>query len=303
MALMLSIRGKMEVIMDLTKIVKGLVKIVVVDPYWKKTLKPVSSSLPTSAIFVAESSASYEAIGTTESYWLRQDDNNKMSSLWCQSDEVGNEYYCCALISVKECESPADCAAKMLMAFLLSRAPYAVSFCGFTKEGLLDRKWQDEFTLSYRKAIEPLVAPPDAKPGEGELYYDDGSLRYRGEIVNELAHGRGKGYWPNGNPWCEGYFKDNKPNGECCMYLKNGSLRHEGNFHEGYPKGQGKEYYDDGQLWFEGIYDSQTIRYGWGGRRYVRGRLYDRDGNLKHDGEFESCGHSCQPIKEVRGRT
>jgi len=44
------------------------------------------------------------------------------------------------------------------------------------------------------------------------LYYDDGKLKYRGEVVDGQPHGHGTGYWEDGKTvWYEGVFVDGKP--------------------------------------------------------------------------------------------
>lgn len=272
------------------------VKEIQVDPYGHKKLIPYDAFLPDLAIFVAEATVSYEAIGATEAYWLQGDDvDDDQWSLWCQSDQVVGEYFCCAVVNSDIRDTASETARKMLRAFLFSRAPYAVSLGEFTREGLATCEWLEDLIKSYRKALEPPEVPEDAQIEVQELYYDDGSLRYRGEQSDGVPHGKGTGFWKNGNIWCDGYFKNNKQHGQCRVYFSNGKLRHIGNFFEGYPKGPEKEYYNNGQLWFDGIFGRQHIYYGWGARAWVKGRLYDRGGRLEHDGMFVISGHRCLP--------
>lgn len=81
----------------------------------------------------------------------------------------------------------------------------------------------------------------------------------------------------------EGYTLNNKPCGLGTLYYPNGNKCQEGIFDI---KGlvHGKDYYMNGQVCFEGIY-SINHAYGPNAPRY--GKFYDKDGNLKYNGEFQ----------------
>jgi hypothetical protein len=67
------------------------------------------------------------------------------------------------MIKPNKTDTTSDRAKKMLRAFLLSRAPCAVSLCEFTEEGLLIREWLDDFINTYREALEPPRVPENAQ--------------------------------------------------------------------------------------------------------------------------------------------
>ena len=67
---------------------------------------------------------------------------------------------------------------------------------------------------------------------------------------------------------------------------------------DGSPKGRGTEYYDNGRIWFDGIFGEQGDYYGYGARIWVRGRKYDRDGDLVHEGRFTNNGKHSTPLEE-----
>lgn len=279
---------------------KRVIRKLKVDPYGHEELLPRSTFRREDAVFVAEASVWYESIGARESYWVQSNASGKSWSLWCRSSEMPDEEFCCAVIpgALYKGESTAEKTLRMLKALCFSRAPYAVSLASFTKDGLLSRECLDALAADYHKALEPPQVQEGAEVEHGELFHESGKLKYRGEYCDGLAHGKGTGFWKNGKPWCEGHFYHNQPHGECKVYFPDGRLRHEGMFSEGYPRGWGREYYDNGQLWFEGIFDTQTIRYGWGARKYVRGKLYSDTGRLKHDGDFVSDGWVSKPVKQ-----
>lgn len=270
-----------------------------VDPYGHKKLLAECEFRIDSAIFVAEAIVWYSAIGTRESYWLQTDIPKKGTcSLWFDCDELSGEYHCAAVTRGGKA-SKADKAMEMLRALWLSRPTYAASLQEFSKEGLLDKARLDGFAEFYFKANQPPTVPEGTPVETGELFYKSGALRYRGEYANGFAHGKGVGFWENGNVWCEGEFKENEPHGWCQMYFREGTIMYQGYFSEGYPKGWCKEYFANGQLRFEGIFGKQTMYFHYGARIRISGRLYNESGKLLHDGEFESSGHHCKPIRKA----
>ena len=72
-----------------------------------------------------------------------------------------------------------------------------------------------------------------------KLYFEDGSIKYEGQILNNLYEGKGKLYFKNTNGILkyEGDFKEGKFNGFGKIYEKDGRLISEGNFINDLPKG------------------------------------------------------------------
>lgn len=275
-----------------------LVKEIQVDPYGHEKLLPDSAYQHDRALLAATASVRYEAVNVEESYWLQSDYPEEGTySLWFQCDELSVTCSCCAVDSFSEGGSLSEAAGNMLRAVWFSRAPFAVSLHDFTQEGLLKREWLDEFTALYTNTLKAPKVPESGLSSVGELFYDNGSLRYRGELCGDNPHGMSVGFWENGSIWCDGHFKENKPHGWCRVYFPDGTLRHAGLFSEGYPKGWGREFFNNGKLWFEGIFGRQSTRYYYGARVRERGRLYSREGELVHDGKFITSGHHSAPDK------
>lgn len=278
----------------------SIVNEIQVDPYGHKKLVSAVEHLPGDSLFVARALVSYELTGVKESYWIHhKGDLEKNFYLWIQLDEGDSRYRCCARYKSKDEIELAVLVKNMLYALWRKRSPIATALNSFDKEGVLTQKWLNEFTKSYHKRIERPKVFKNDKREWGEIYYDDGSLRYRGDHRKGLAHGKGVGFWEKGNVWCDGFFENNKPHGKCKVYFPDGTLRHEGLFDEGLPYGPGKEFFNNGQLWFAGIFGRQSTRYYYGARIWIQGKLYDRNGMLIHDGKFESGGSHSQPDRST----
>mgnify|MGYP001827261431 CR=1 FL=1 len=187
---------------------KRVIRKLKVDPYGHEELLPKSKFWREEAVFVAEASVWYESIGANESYWLQANASGKSCSLWCRSSEMPDEEFCCAVApgTIDEDDSTAERTWHMLKALWFSRAPYAVSLSAFTKDGLLSRERLDDLAAAYHKALESPQVSENAELETGELYYESGELKYRGEHCDGLAHGKCTGFWKNLNVWCEGHF-------------------------------------------------------------------------------------------------
>ncbi|MGO4889954.1 toxin-antitoxin system YwqK family antitoxin [Anaerobacillus sp. MEB173] len=122
---------------------------------------------------------------------------------------------------------------------------------------------------------------------KGKLYYENGNLKYEGDLINNEPHGSGIGYWENGSViWYEGPFKGGKPFWKGKFYYKTGQLRYEGEFEGLQYVGQGTEYYEIGTIKFTGRYRKCPYFF-YGARLYVEGKLYYKTGQLHYEGTFK----------------
>ncbi|WP_188205584.1 toxin-antitoxin system YwqK family antitoxin [Alkalibacillus aidingensis] len=120
----------------------------------------------------------------------------------------------------------------------------------------------------------------------GLLYYEDGSIKYQGEMIDQVPHGHGVAYWENGHKWYIGEFAKGQPKGVGKYYYPNGTIRYEGETEELQYVGKGIEYFKNGQVKFKGTFKT-TPRFYYGARCYVEGHLYDESGKLRYCGTFE----------------
>lgn len=269
-----------------------------VDPYGKGKIAPDRSTPPSDAAIVAVASVDYEGLGhVRETYWLSPSlDGQPAYELWYSFDELPEKLSCCARLEVEIPGRAAEIAEALLEALWSGRLASAVLLAGFKEDGLVAKAKLDELYAAYVERLKPPKSKKGTRAVQGELFYGvGGPLKYRGEVRDGLAHGRGIGYWECGAVWCDGFFKNGKPHGSCRIYFRNGILRHVGTFVEGLPKGRGKEYHENGTLWFDGIFGTQSLKYYWGARIWVRGSLYHEDGTLRHKGQFVSSSSHSRP--------
>lgn len=120
-----------------------------------------------------------------------------------------------------------------------------------------------------------------------KLYYENGSLKYVGETLNDEPNGSGIGYWEDGTTiWYEGNFREGKPGGNGKFYYKSGQLRYEGETEGLQYIGVGTEYYENGIIRFTGVY-KKSPHFFYGARLYVEGSLYNKNGYLRYEGTFK----------------
>lgn len=196
------------------------------------------------------------------------------------------------------------------------------------------RKWelkQERLRESpYKDATGNVLCPHCKQPYAEDLtskveyeYYDDDSVRYRGEKKNNKFHGfgalydlRGKrlysGYWRNGlyhgngklyskgKLLYDGDWKQNKRNGYGILYNKSGQICYNGMWENGKRNGMGNEHLNSGKLFYEGqwicdkyhgygtLYDSSNrIEFKGNfqrGKRHGEGQMFDNESNI-----FRKC--------------
>ena len=64
-------------------------------------------------------------------------------------------------------------------------------------------------------------------------------------------------YYPNGQLWAEGTYKDGELDGPYVSYYENGQLEKQGTYKDGKEYGPWVYYHENGQLWKEGTYNPQ----------------------------------------------
>jgi hypothetical protein len=102
-------------------------------------------------------------------------------------------------------------------------------------------------------------------------------------------NGLQKFYYPDGELYIEGTYKDSLANGVFKQYLKNGNVYEESHYVNGVQYGVTKRYYEDGKLELEIPYDS--------GRVHGIQKKYRRDGKLAYEAPYH-FGEPCKGLKE-----
>ena len=114
----------------------------------------------------------------------------------------------------------------------------------------------------------------------GTLYYDDGTIFYKGELKGNKPHGQGTVYHENGTIMYDGEFKDSEWHGQGKIYREDGTILYDGEFKGGMFHGQGKAYREGGIILYEGEYKENK----WHGQ----GIVYEEDGTILYEGEFKN---------------
>lgn len=141
---------------------------------------------------------------------------------------------------------------------------------------------------------------------EGKLYYPDGTLMYKGQLVNGKMNGKGKLYSEDGTLWYDAEFVDNEVTGLGTIYFGRSAAPNmpgedimTGSFLNGLPHGHSKYYYGDGSLAYDGQFDNGNRTTGkqydkgilvyegqWKNKMYHGYGKYYKKGFLYYEGEF-----------------
>jgi hypothetical protein len=134
--------------------------------------------------------------------------------------------------------------------------------------------WDDNLRAVY--IIDPQT--------EGKLYFDNGKVRYEGQLVDGKMHGKGKLYHENGTLWYDAEFQNDEVQGQG-TFVQSGLVDGRnmsgyyisGNLVHGVPNGQGRGYTPSGKLVYEGEFK--------GGKFHGQGK-YFVNGELVYEGGF-----------------
>jgi len=101
-----------------------------------------------------------------------------------------------------------------------------------------------------------MIAPKDTAD---TLYYDNGIMKYKGDLVDGKRHGFGTSWSDNGRLDYVGEWKDDKRHGKGKMYYYfSDDLFFEGTWADG-KQVEGTEYYPGGGLRYQGTYDERGL--------------------------------------------
>lgn len=116
------------------------------------------------------------------------------------------------------------------------------------------------------------------KLGQAKIYYENGTLRYKGQVNTDdgIPEGQGEEYNQNSLVQYTGSFKNGKYHGTGIYRYNNDS--YEGQFKNGDMEGKGKFYFD-GVLEYDGEHE-QGVFHG-------KGKYY-LNGSLAYEGDFKN---------------
>jgi hypothetical protein len=106
-------------------------------------------------------------------------------------------------------------------------------------------------------------------------FYENGNIKYKGNFKNGKRYGKGKEYYVVPNPFLksgyscinkrfEGYFENDKYEGEGILYYDNGKCnikKYKGNFIKGKFEGKGILYYENDRIYENGRICKMKVSY------------------------------------------
>jgi len=78
-------------------------------------------------------------------------------------------------------------------------------------------------------------------------YYNDGTIKQKGNFKNGVKNGKWTHYYQNGYIWSEGYFDNGLREGMSIVYFNNGNKQYEGSYSSGKPDGKWSFYNENGE--------------------------------------------------------
>lgn len=102
------------------------------------------------------------------------------------------------------------------------------------------------------------------------LYYENGNIKYEGNLTNNLPNGKGILYYENRNKKYEGWFINNKKDGLGIYYNIHGKVIYNGNFKNDKYDGYGVAYHTNGTEYYKGTWIS--------GKTTVNGTFFNKHG-------------------------
>jgi len=175
-----------------------------------------------------------------------------------------------------------------------------------TAEGVVDEKgdFQGEWELYYEDGS--LRAKGDfeksLRTGEWIFYHKNGKVESEGKYVEGLPQGQWKWYYDNGNSRRQDYYRRGKEDGESIEKDKDGNIISHGHFINGYRDGEWfyhvgdhteKGSYIDGEKNGDWIYEYEDGKINFEGE-YIRGlatgkhKWYYPNGQIKKEGRYSS---------------
>lgn len=97
------------------------------------------------------------------------------------------------------------------------------------------------------------------KDGEFVLYFSNGNVEIKGNIVKGENEGQWNYYYPNRTLESEGNFKDDLVNGKWLWYYPNGNLKEKGKYVNGKREGEWLSYNDDGSLYIKRYFKDNVL--------------------------------------------
>jgi hypothetical protein len=97
------------------------------------------------------------------------------------------------------------------------------------------------------------------KQGEVISFYEDGTIRFKQNYINDTASGESTEYYPNGQIQIKGFFKNGLQEGPSTEYYQGGQIKARRIYVNGLENGEFAFYFSNGKLKMKGVTKDDTI--------------------------------------------
>lgn len=129
--------------------------------------------------------------------------------------------------------------------FLLLLIGFVLFACKNTTIEKIDEVYENE---QPKVVIVFKIENNDTIKVEEKVFFEDGKLKLRGTIKNNLRDGKWEAFFNDGTTQSEGYFKNGLRHGAAKVYYPNKKLMYEGTYNEGIETGNWKFYNEKGEI-------------------------------------------------------
>jgi antitoxin component YwqK of YwqJK toxin-antitoxin module len=171
--------------------------------------------------------------------------------------------------------------------------------------------------VTWKQEIQTAMISP--KDSSDTLYYENGSIKYKGDLVDGKRQGKGTSYFENGRTYYIGEWKNDTMEGKGQWYYSfTDAMFFEGTFVDG-KQSEGTEYYPGGVVRYKGNYKGwlqndgvETLIYSETGEVLIaevkegsttgKATLYFSDGTVEFEGTFKDGAQSEGKLYDKAGK-
>ena len=111
-----------------------------------------------------------------------------------------------------------------------------------------------------------------------KVFYEDGSLKSKGLLIDGKKEGQWEVFFPNGNPNAIENYEKGELEGECKYFHPGGKLKSRQNWTKGYQEGEAEYYFENGNLYRKGKFEQGLYHGKW--------ETYHENQSLRQKGSY-----------------